>query len=165
MSFPIGLFCLIWRQSAVVFMRPQCAAITDHIVRDRLLRRGKAWTSDFRPPFCFQTPEDSGYPTVADPPSCKRALAAASASRSVADSMRLDNLVQQRFLSLARLSVSVTPGPVAAAVHLKHPTQALHRIALFKSLDYRELLRESELHLFVVPCLIARLEACAPNTP
>jgi hypothetical protein len=27
------------------------------------------------------------------------------------------------------------------------------------------LLRESELHLFVVPCLIARLEACAPNTP
>jgi len=113
LSFPIGLFCLIWRESAVVFMRPQCAAITDHIVRDRLLRRGKAWTSDFRHPFCFQTPEDSGYQTVADPPSCKRAL--------------------------------------AAAAHPKHPTQALHRIALFKSLDYRELLRESELHLFVVP--------------
>lgn len=70
---------------------------------------------------------------------------AASAGRSVADSMRLDNLVQQRLLSLARPSVPVSPGPVAAAVHPKHPTQALHRIALFQSLDYRELLRESDI--------------------
>lgn len=59
--------------------------------------------------------------------------------------MRFDNLVQQLLLSLTGSSIPVTPGPVATAMHPKHLTQVLHRIALFKSLDYRELLRESDI--------------------
>src|SRR5690606_10403557 len=59
LSFPVGLLCHIRRQSTVVFVRSQCAVISNHIVRDRLLRRGKAWISDFRHPFCFQTPEEA----------------------------------------------------------------------------------------------------------
>jgi len=35
-------------------------------------------------------------------------------------------------------------------MHPKHLTQALHRMALFKSLDYRELLRESDIKRAVV---------------
>lgn len=59
--------------------------------------------------------------------------------------MCFDNLVQQLLFSLAGLSITATPGPVATAMHPKHLAQVLHRIALFKSLDYRELLRESDI--------------------
>jgi|GEM_PF-2712622 len=59
--------------------------------------------------------------------------------------MHLDHLLKQLLLSLAGLSIPVTPGSVATAMHPKHLTQVLHRIALFKSLDYRELLRESDI--------------------
>src|SRR5690606_12419668 len=64
---------------------------------------------------------------------------------AVAGCMRLHNLLQQLLFSLARCFIPITPGSVAAAMHPKHLTQALHRIALFKSLDYRELLRESDI--------------------
>src|SRR5690606_682893 len=64
--------------------------------------------------------------------------------------MRLDNLLQQLLFSLTGSSIPVTPGPVATAMHPKHLTQVLHRVALFKSLDYRELLRESDIKRAVV---------------
>jgi len=59
--------------------------------------------------------------------------------------MCLDNLLPQLLLSLAGRSIPVTPGPVATAMHPEHLTQVLHRMALFESLDYRELLRESDI--------------------
>src|SRR5690606_2747617 len=70
---------------------------------------------------------------------------AAGSGRAVAGGMRLNNLIQQLLFSLTGSSIPVTPGPVATAMHPKHLTQVLHRVALFKSLDYRELLRESDI--------------------
>jgi hypothetical protein len=59
--------------------------------------------------------------------------------------VRFDNLIQQFLLRFAGPAVPAAPGPVATAMHPKHLTQMLHRMALFKSLDYRELLRESDI--------------------
>jgi hypothetical protein len=49
--------------------------------------------------------------------------------------MGIDDSLQQGSLFLAWYRISVTPCAVTAAVHPKYATQALHRIALFKSLD------------------------------
>src|SRR5690606_20235477 len=56
-----------------------------------------------------------------------------------------NNLLLECLLSVTGRSIPVTPCPIATAMHPKHLTQALHRMALFKSLDYRELLRESDI--------------------
>ena len=55
--------------------------------------------------------------------------------RALAGCMGVGDLLQQCSLFPARRRISVTPCAVTAAVHPKYATQALHRIALFKSLD------------------------------
>ena len=73
------------------------------------------------------------------------AMVRAPAEPLLAGFMCLDNLLLELLFSLAGRSIPVTPCPVTAAMYPKHLTQALHRIALFKSLDYRELFRESDI--------------------
>jgi|TARA_R100001509_G_scaffold163759_1_gene139118 hypothetical protein len=55
--------------------------------------------------------------------------------------MRLDNLIQQRFLSLTALFVPVTP----AGSCCDEPQIPDIGVAPFKSLNYRELFRESDI--------------------
>lgn len=73
-------------------------------------------------------------------------LGNASGTRgTIAGRMGFDHLLQQCLLFLVRRGIPATPYPVTATVHPEHLTQALHRIALFKPLYYRELLRESNI--------------------